>query len=269
MTTRNVPGPKILLLGGTGTGKTYSIRTLVASGLETLVLFTEPGMETISDISCEKGLHWHYIPPASAGWDVLLSGAQKINQLSFEALAKLTDLNKTKFTEMLDILSSCAKFKCDRCGKEFGSIDILDSAKYAVVVDSLSGLSIAAMNLVAGTKPVKSMPDWGIAMDTIERFVIKLTTDVRCTTVMIGHLEREADEMTGGIQLMASTLGRKLAPKLPRFFSDVIMSRRTGDKFEWSTAAMNTDLKTRNLPINDHLPPDFGQIVKKWREHNS
>jgi hypothetical protein len=269
MTTINVPGSKVFLLGGTGTGKTYSIRTLVASGLETLVLFTEPGMETISDISCEKGLHWHYIPPASADWGVLLDGAKKINQLSFDSLTKLTDLNKGKFTEMLDILTSCANFKCDRCGKVFGAIDALDPMKYAIVVDSLSGLSIAAMNMVAGTKPVKSMPDWAIAMDTIERFIIKLTTDVRPTTVVIGHLERETDEITGGVQLMASTLGRKLAPKLPRFFSDVIMARRVGDKFEWSTAAVNTDLKTRNLPISDHLPPDFNQIIEKWKARNS
>jgi hypothetical protein len=268
MTTINVPGPKVLLLGGTGTGKTYSIRTLVSSGLETLVLFLEPGMETVSDVSCEKGLHWHYIPPAAADWSVLLDGAKKVNQLSLEALTKTTDLNKGKFTEMLDLLTSCSNFKCDRCGKTFGSIDQLDPTKFAVVVDSLSGLSIAAMNLVAGTKPVKAIADWGIAADTIERFIIKLTTDVKCTAVLIGHLERETDEITGGVQLMASTLGRKLAPKIPRFFSDVVMARRAGTVFEWSTAAMNVDLKTRNLPINDHIPPSFDVILQKWKERN-
>lgn len=261
-----IPGPKILLLGGTGTGKTYSLRTLER---ETFVLFTEPGMETVSDISCADGLHWHYVSPVSASWDVLMDGAKKINQLSLEALTKVTDLNKTKFTEMLDIYSTCANFKCDRCGKEFGAIDKFDPATRAFALDSLSGLSIAAMNLVAGTKPVKAIPDWGIAMDTIERFLTTLTTAVPCPVVVIAHLEREVDEISGGVQLMASTLGRKLAPKIPRFFSDVVLARRSGTTFEWSTAAMNTDLKARNLPISDHIPPNFKALFDVWSKRQS
>jgi hypothetical protein len=122
------------------------------------------------------------------------------------------------------------------------------------------------MNLIVGSKPVKSMADWGVAMDNVERFVTKFTTDIKCTAVMCAHLEREADEVTGGIQLMASTLGKKLAPKIPRFFSDVIQCQRDGSKFTWSTATPNVMLKARNLPIAMNLPPSFVPIINAWRE---
>jgi predicted ATPase len=38
-----------MLLGASGSGKTYSIRTLLDAGLEVFVLFTEPGMEVLAD----------------------------------------------------------------------------------------------------------------------------------------------------------------------------------------------------------------------------
>jgi hypothetical protein len=60
---------------------------------------------------------------------------------------------------------------------------------------------------------------------------------------MISHIEREIDEVLGGSKVMASTLGRKLAPKLPRYFSDVILAEKTGAKFSWSTAAIWTGPK--------------------------
>ena len=37
------PGFNVLLMGPSGTGKTYSIKSLVETGLETFALFLEPG----------------------------------------------------------------------------------------------------------------------------------------------------------------------------------------------------------------------------------
>jgi AAA+ superfamily predicted ATPase len=41
------PGVNILIMGPSGTGKTYSIKSLAATGLETFALFLEPGLETL------------------------------------------------------------------------------------------------------------------------------------------------------------------------------------------------------------------------------
>lgn len=265
MTTVALPGPKILLLGATGTGKTHAIRTLLDAGLEVFGIFTEPGMEVLSDTDPER-LHWHYIPPASTPWEQMLDSARKINTMSFENLCKQPDINKRQHTEFLDLLTCLANFKDDRTGKEFGAVDDFSADTRALFVDSLSGLNIMAMNMVTGTKPVKSMSDWGVSMDTLERLITKLTVDVPCTFVLTAHLERETDEVTGGIHLMASTLGKKLAPKLPRFFSDVIQAKRDGEKFAWSTATYNMDLKARNVPISESIPPSFVPLLAKWKE---
>lgn len=259
-----LPGVNTLLVGATGTGKTHCIRTLVDAGLEVFVLFTEPGMEVLADIPSTK-LHWHYIAPATPDWAAMLDSANKINKMNLKSLSELSDINKSKYTEFLDVLTCLSNFKCDRTGQEYGAVDSWDGTR-ALVVDSLSGLNIMAMNLVTGSKPVKSMADWGIAIENLERLITKLCVATQCHFVLIAHLERETDETTGGTTLMASTLGRKLAPKLPRFFSDVIHVKRDGNKFVWSTASINVDLKARNLPLADNLEPSFKLIIESWRK---
>lgn len=254
-----------MLLGESGTGKTHSIRTLVDAGLEVFVLFTEPGMEVLADVPKEK-LHWHYVPPAAPDFASMIASATKINTMSFDALTKLPDIDKRKFTEFIDVLTSLSDFQCDRTGLKYGSVDSWGPDR-VLVMDSLSGLNIAAMNLVAGSKPVKSMGDWQVAVDNLERLLMKLCVDTRCHFVLTAHLERETDEVTGGTTLVSSTLGRKLGPKLPRFFSDVIHVKRQGEKFTWSTATSNVATKNRYLPIADNLPPSFSTIITSWKKH--
>jgi len=252
-----------MLCGASGSGKTHSIRTLVDAGLEVFVLFTEPGQEVLADVPMEK-LHWHYVAPVSVSFADMITSAEKINTMSFEMLTKLPDINKRKYTEFIDILTTLSNFKCDRTGQTYGAVDDWDNDR-VLVLDSLTGLSMAAMNLVTGSKPVKSLADWGVAISNLENLLTKLCCDTRCHFVLTAHLERETDELTGGSALMASTLGRKLAPKLPRFFSDVIHVKRAADKFVWSTNSTNVDLKTRNLKIADNLPPSFVPVIENWK----
>lgn len=258
-----IPAPKVLLVGSTGSGKTHSIRTLLDAGMEVFCIFTEPGMEVLSDTDPAR-LHWHYIAPASTPWAQMIDSATKINTMSFESLTKLPDINKRQHTEFIDFLTTLSNFKDDRTGEVFGAVDSWDNNRY-LVIDSLSGLNVMAMNLVTGTKPVKSMADWGVAMDNLERVITKLTVDLSCGVVLLAHLERETDEVTGGVQLMASTLGKKLAPRLPRFFSDVIHAKRDADKYSWSTASFNVDLKARNVPLSESLPPSFVPLLSQWK----
>ena len=65
---------------------------------------------------------------------------------------------------------------------------------------------------------------------------------------------------------MVSALGTKLAPKLPKDFSDVVYSYREGSQYFWSTITPQMDLKHRLLPLKDKLSPSFGQVVQAWRE---
>lgn len=257
-------GTNTLLIGPTGTGKTYSLHSAIDAGLEVFVISTEPGIaSTLGDTDPAK-CHWHYIAPAASSWSDLIDSAQKINQLTFDAMAKLGAINKQKYTQFLDVLSTCNNFTCDRTGESFGDVSTWGPGRM-LVIDSLTGLNIMAMNLVVGSKPTKSMADWGVAQDNLRRFLQTLVTNTRCFFTLIGHVEREKDEITGAVKLMVSSLGRKLGPEIPLFFDDVIYAQREGSSFTWSTAAVNVDLKARNLPISDKLPPDFKQIVDAWK----
>lgn len=257
------PGVNVLLLGATGTGKTYSLHSLPAVGVTPFILATEPGVHNVLGDLPDEQCHWHYVSPNTVGWEALIDSAIKINKLSLESLSKLSGINRQKFTEYVEMLTTFHEFTCDRCGENFGDVSEWGTDR-ALVVDSLSGLSVAAMNLVVGSKPVQSKPDWGIAMSNLKLLIDKLCLDTKCHFILTSHLEREFDEITGGIKLMASTLGQKLAPKIPRFFDDIIQSRREGSTFLWSTAAPNVDLKTRNLPIEDNLKPNFGPLIDHW-----
>lgn len=259
----SIPGTTTMLVGPTGTGKTYSIRTLIEAGITPFVLFTEPGMRTLSDIPCEH-LHYKYIPPASPSWDDLLENAKKINTMSFKALTQMGDMGKQKYGQFLQVLTSMNDFTCDRCGQHFGDVAQWSTDR-AICIDSLSGLNIMAMDMVVGAKPVKAMGDWGVAMDNLERFLMAMTTNLRAHFVLTAHLEREQDEVTGAIHLMASTLGKKLAPRLPRFFDDVVLCQNKEGKFSWATEAINVDLKYRNLPPGKELPPSFVPLIESWK----
>jgi hypothetical protein len=87
----------------------------------------------------------------------------------------------------------------------------------------------------------------------------------RCHFVLTAHVEREVDQVFGGVKLTVSTLGKALAPKIPPMFSDVILSYREGAKFLWSTDNAQADLKARNLPIRSGLEQNFTAIVERWK----
>jgi hypothetical protein len=271
-------GVNVLIEGLTGTGKTYSIGTLADSGIETFVLFTEAGLETLLGYYTDQppdgkglkfdqippNLHWHMLPPLVQSFDALANAAEKVNSISLDAWAKIVDPDRGKFNRYVDLLRVLHDFPDDRTGQKFGPVDKWGTGR-AIVVDSLTGLGHFAMALVIGGKPVKSQPEWGAAQDQLERLLRQLCDGCRCHFVLLSHQEREMDQVMGGVKLTVSTLGRALAPKIPPMFSDVVMSYREGLKFLWTTANQSADLKKRNLPLRDGLDPSFGQIIVKWK----
>ena len=267
----SIPGFKTLLEGPGGTGKTYSIGTLIDSGLEVFYLGIgeATGMEALLGYYLDNGkplpsnFHYTRVEFPSVGFDEMIKTAKMINSLTYDALTKMVDSDRSKHNQFIQLFGALNNFT-DQNNKAFGPVDKWGTDK-VLVIDSLTGIGTAAMSLVVGGKPVKSQPDWQIAMDQIEKLIKKLTDGCKCHFVLISHIDRENDEVLGGTKVMTGTLGRKLAPKLPPMFSDVIMAVRTGTQFSWSTASALADLKARNLPIADGIKPDFRQIVSKWK----
>ncbi len=263
-------GVNILVEGPTGTGKTTSIATLAATGLEVFVLFTESGLESLLGAWKDYGkevppnVHWHVVKKSPADFGIMANAAEKVNTLALEALAKMADPDRSKHNQFVDLLRALNDFEDHRTGTRFGPVDSWGTGR-VLVIDSLTGINPIALSLVVGAKPVKSQSDWGIAQDLIEKLLRKLCDGCRCHFVLTAHIEREVDQVFGGVKLTVSTLGKALAPKIPPMFSDVVLSYREGAKFLWSTDNSQADLKARNLPIKSGIEQNFGQIVEKWK----
>lgn len=265
-----VTGFNTLLEGPTGVGKTHAIGTLVDTGLEVHYLALESGQETLYGYFTDKGkevppnLHVHLVKTTTAGFLDLIDSAEKTNTLSHEALAKMTDSKRSSYRGYINILKALNNFTDDRTGEQFGSVDTWGTDR-VIVIDGLTGINRAAMQLVVGGKATRSQPEWGQAQFYVEELLQKLTNGCKCHFVLISHVERETDQVFGGVKITMSTLGKALAPKIPQMFSDVVLCRREGDKFLWSTADGQADLKFRNLPLSSTIVPDFGKIVTKWK----
>lgn len=268
--------PGVLLEGPSGSGKTYALSTLGEAGLEVFVIITEPdGLSSLLDAWTAKKLpidklHWTSVLPASMGWGALQSMVDTIGTTGYEDIAKIKNgvgKSETRQPAML-LLKTLADFHCERTGQSYGDVSKWGPDR-VLILDSLSGLSIISMDLTIGYKPAAHQGEWGVAMNFLEKVLLKLTSDRQCMFVLTAHVEKELNELSGVQQIMTSTLGRKLAPKIPRFFSEVILSKKvvagTQASFSWSTADLNVDLKNRSLPVSTALAPTFKPIVDAFR----
>lgn len=265
------PGVNILLEGPAGSGKTFAIKSLVATGLDVFVLMLESGLETLkgayvdNDEKIPENLHWHILKSADVTFAEMEEVAKKINTASFEMLTKMIDPKRGMHNQWVSVFSVLNNFVDQRTGKSYGPVNLWKADK-ALAIDGLTGLNNAAMSLVTGGKPVKNQADWGMAQGQVEGLLRKLCDGCGCHYLQLAHVERETDPVLGGTKLMAATLGKALAPKIPAMFSDVILAVREGDKWTWDTANPMADLKARNLPVRAGQAPDFSQIIQKWRK---
>lgn len=268
--------PATLCQGAPGSGKSDALTTYIEAGIETFVIVTEPGgVESLLD-SCERRkldvdkLHWTSCLPAAAGWSALEDMTRVIGTTGYEEITKIkSGVGKEETRKpAMKMLSSLKNFVCERTNSSFGDTSTWDHGR-ALCFDSMSGLNLMAMALTIGYKPAAHQGEWGVAMNFVEQIILKMTSDRKCFFTMTAHIEKEINEITGVNQIMASSLGRKLAPKIPRFFSEVVYAKRTmvenKPKFTWSTIDNNADLKNRSLPISNDIVPSYVQIVDAFK----
>ena len=258
----NVLGANILLQGPPGSGKTYALRTIVEAGYDLRYLPIEPNFEELIAL---RDVKYNYVRPGVAGWDDLIVSAKLINTQSNEALQKMHGVQRSAFAQFIEMLNLCNDFIDIRTGKHYGDISTWDN-DVVFVIDGLTGISKLSRTLAVGSKPIMTQPDWGVAMDNITRFLDKVCYDTKCHFVLIAHVEPEKDEVSGLVKNMVSTLGRKLAPTIPVPFQDVILARREGNQFYWSTIDSRSDLKKGHLEFSDKLAPSFVPLFAQWRK---
>lgn len=284
MSEITLAGPNILLMGPSGTGKTFALGTLTdwaqANGKEMFVLFTESGTETLLGYWTDVGLppfnrteplpippclHWHQQTTRPLPLTSLIDAATKVGMMSYDAVTKMQDMNRSGDNNaLLKIYKSCSDFPDDRTGKTFGSIDSWTSDRI-FVIDSLSELANACMKHVIGNKPTAAPPDYGVAQNSLMNFLRLCTQATQCTFVMTAHVDKQTDEISGMTKTMVKSIGKALAGDIPPLFSDVIYTVRDAAEFFWDTAAYGVDCKTRSLGYRSKIRPDFAQIMNVWK----
>ena len=273
-------GPKVLLQGDSGSGKTYAIASLVewaarqTPAVDVFVLFTENGLETLLGFWRDTGkevpgnLHWHVISAPTLSLKALTDAAQKVGMLSYESITKMTDPERAQNNPYYRILQALNDFPDDRTGKKFGNVGTWGVDK-ALCIDSLTMLGEACMKMVIGNKPTAAPPDYGVAQNNLMNLLRYFTQGFGPTFLMTAHLQRQTNEMTGGVQLMTKGIGKAMSDDIPPLFSEVLFAYREGTQWFWDTSAPNVTTKTRYLPIKAKIAPDLGQIMDKWRARGS
>lgn len=267
-------GPNILLLGESGTGKTFALGTLVewcaAHNKEVFILFTENSLETLlgfwSDAGkpVPKNLHWHQATTKPIGLAALTQAAQNVGMLSYESITKMVDPQRGgENNAFWKILGACADFPDDRTGKKFGPVDKFGLDK-VFVLDSFTELSNAIAKMVIGSKPTMAPPEYGVAQNNIMNFIRLCTQGIPCIFVMTAHPAKDKDEISGAVKTTIKTVGTAIQPDIPPLFSDMIWTVREGDKFYWDTAAFGVVTKTRSLGYRSKLDPNFATILDLW-----
>lgn len=274
-----IDGPKILLEGSSGAGKTHALGTLVdwaarqSPPQDVFVLFTENGLETLlgfwrdRKLAVPANLHWHVSRTPALSLKSLIDSAKKVGDLTYEALTKSVDYDRGRNNPWEKFLTVLADFPDDRTGKRFGNIGDWPASRI-FVNDNLSETANACFRMVIGNKPTASMPDYGVSQNNLVNWLRYMTQSFAGTFVLTAHVQRQINEVTGSTMLMTKSIGKALADDIPPLFSEVIYCHREGKEWWWDTAATNVDTKTRYLPIANKIRPDFAQIMDKWLERS-
>jgi hypothetical protein len=265
----NLNPPSTLLIGPGGSGKTTSLVTLLEQGLRLRLLSTEPTAAGRIVIEARKRniaidrFHWHFVSPAVPAWSALQESAKLVNTISLEDIAKLRQgIAKGDGRQWIELINALAAFP------QFGDVtEWGDDCAFAI--DGLTGIGAMSRNLTVGLKPNPAPGEWGVMQGNILTLMQKLTADCKCFFILIAHVEREMNEITGSANLTVSTLGAKLAPKLPPLFTNVVYAKKVGEAFYWSTADQGVDTKNGDLPLGSTLVPSFKPIVEAYRANKA
>ena len=202
---------KLLFIGNSGSGKTGALTSLVKSGYQLRIIDLDSGLDAL------------------------------INHVKDECADKLSAIQFQTFRDQMKMGPQGPKLKgapstymSTLTALERWPDDQSDPAEWGpdtiLVLDSLTNAGRAAFQWARATNPASKDPrQWyKAAQDLIEDLIANLTSDSFATNVIvISHIEM-TETSSGMTKGYASSIGKALGPKLPRFFNTMILSELTG-----------------------------------------
>jgi len=201
---------KLIFIGHSGAGKTGALTPLVEAGYELRIIDLDSGLDALVN-------HVSEVNPK------LLSS---VEFESFRDRVKMTASGPAVIGSpkaYVQTLNALEKWPAD------GSDPAKWGARRVLVIDSLTNLGRAAFQWAKAANPTSKDPrQWyKTAQDLLEDLIANVTSDAFETNVIIiSHIE--LIETNGTYKGFASSIGKALGPKIPRFFNTMLLSETVG-----------------------------------------
>ena len=246
---------KLLFLGNSGAGKTGALTSLVQAGYKLKIIDLDNGLDALIH-------HVEAIDPK------LLS---QIEYVSYRDQMKMTAMGPKVVGTPKAYVNVCAALEK---WPDDGSDPATWGKDTFLILDSLTNAGRASFQWARAMNAASKDPrQWyKTAQDLIADLVANLTSESFATNVIvITHVDMY--ESNGLIKGIASSIGKALGPKLPRFFNTMILSETTGTgknvkrKLKTAPTAM-LDLKNpapMKIDAEYDIEDGLAKIVEKLR----
>lgn len=258
LTQKHLASPvKLLNLGDSGAGKTGVLAGLATAGYELFILDFDNGTDILGELitSPEARARVHIETLTDRG--MMVPGK-----------ARMTKLTPQAFTKALNLLN---RWIDSETKTDFGPVAGWDT-KRVLIIDSLTFMSNAALSYAlsvnghAGQNPTQ--PDWGDAMTLVEQTLeILYSTDIKCHVIINTHIEYQQAEGLGLLKGLPMALGKKLTPKIGRYFNFMIQTKTRGtERLILTKPDGLVELKCPLVELPSTLPATTGlaTILQTW-----
>jgi energy-coupling factor transporter ATP-binding protein EcfA2 len=174
-------GPKILLVGDSGSGKTTALAALAKAGITPNILMLDDGTRVPAILNSPPGVvNYHRHRDTGLEWSDLKAMSKSLRTKTNKQIQeedRVGARNSLSFDQMVDVVIQ--EFIDDRTGTSLGSA-LEWGPEQAFCLDSVSELNDICQHTAVGAKAIQSIADWGAMMNLEERFLKKCLLALPC-----------------------------------------------------------------------------------------